>query len=157
MRLQIKVFGVALATFASLAVADAIEATKVLQKVAHRTPWNSKSAITVDIDCDGKADYVLLSQTKDRATVGLVLGKAKGQKVFVQNIAIAKPMQESLCASPAELESESLDYDPTDAVGKLPGFKPSETCSAFILSGGECDSFHFYWDHQHHRLTWWRL
>lgn len=157
MRSLISSLSLALVSFASLAFADATDATKTLQKVVPSVPWSSQSAIAVDIDCDGKTDYVLLSQTKHRASVGLVLGKTKGRKVFVQEIAIAKPKQESLCAGPAELDSESLDYDPTDAVGDLPGFKSSKTCSAFVLSGGECDSFHFYWDHQHHNLTWWRL
>jgi hypothetical protein len=128
-----------------------------LKKIAPKADWAVEKALKVDIDCDGKRDYVFLSQNQKYAQIGLVLGRKDGQSVFIQKIPFNKPNQDSLCEAPASIESESLDYDPTGAVGELPGFVPSKSCSSFILAGGECDVFHFFWNHKNNKPEWWRL
>ena len=117
--------------------------------------WSSHP-IQVDIDCDGKQDYVFLAQDAKSASVGVVLGRATSP-ITVRSFAVSSSDQDDLCAVPATIEPESLDYDPTDAVGELPGFARSKRCTAFVLSDGQCDPFHFFWNKKTGRLDWWRL
>lgn len=129
---------------------------QALQRLQHHAPqphWQAKSALRVDIDCDGRPDYVFLAQTPRQAVVGIVFGRP-GLAPFTQRIAIGDPQQDSLCAGPAEIVSESLRDLPPDGAA---GFRTSPTCLAFRLTGGECDAFHFYWDAESKRASWWRL
>ena len=126
-----------------------------LSKAHTEVTW-SNSPIRIDIDCDGKADYAFLAQTPTTAFVGLVRGKPKAA-VAMLKFEVAPDSQGGLCYLPSKIEAESLDYDPTEAVVPLSGFARSNTCNGFTLSGGDCDSFHFYWDKNTNRLSWWRL
>lgn len=126
-----------------------------LSKAHPNVVWTN-SPIRIDIDCDGNADYAFLAQTPSTAFVGLVRGKPK-TAVAMLKFEASPGSQAGVCYLPAKIEAESLDYDPTDAVGSLPGFSRSKTCTGFTLSGGECDLFHFYWDKHTNRLSWWRL
>lgn len=146
----------------TVAIAASTEtANEVLQLVSKRMPdaeWDKKSIIEVDINCDGKKDYAILGKSERGITVALVVGPvSKKSRIESFNFLVGKHSQNSLCQLPAKLRVESLDYDPTEAVGKLPGFRSSKTCNAFGLADDACDSFHFYWDHQANALTWWRL
>lgn len=146
---------------AFVAIADSTETTnEVLQLVSKRmtdVKWDKKSIIEVDINCDGKKDYAILGKSKQGVTVSLVVGPVSKKSRIESFEFHVGNSQDNLCQLPATLQVESLDYDPTEAVGKLPGFKPSKKCMAFVLSDDACDSFHFYWDHQANALTWWRL
>lgn len=133
------------------------EALKKLKQTVPKTKWSEKTALKIDIDCDGKSDYVFLSQNREAAQVGLVLGRNKGKSVFTQKIAFKGDSQNCLSIPPAIIMTESLDYDPTDAVGELPGFIRSKSCNAFALGAGGSDAFHFFWNHKHDKLEWWRL
>lgn len=141
--------------------ASAETAKELLQLVSKRmseVKWDKKSIIEVDINCDGKKDYAILGKSKQVITVALLVGPvSKKSRIESFNFLVGKHSQDSLCQLPAELRIESLDYDPTEAVGKLPGFRSSKTCNAFGLADNACDSFHFYWDHQTNSLAWWRL
>ena len=146
----------ALALLSTNVLASEADALKRLQQASPDHIWDSASALRIDIDSDGKPDYVFLSQDSKSATVGLVLGKM-GAGVLVQTFPIGDPSQDSLCSAPAGISRESLNYDPTDAVGEIPGFKRSRTGVAFLLGGGECDVFHFFWNTVTKKLDWWRL
>jgi hypothetical protein len=126
-----------------------------LSKAHPDVVWTN-SPIRIDIDCDGNADYAFLAQTPSSAFVGLVRGKPKSV-VAMLKFEASPGSQGGLYYLPAIIEVESLDYDPTDAVGPLPGFFRSQSCTGSRISGGECDSFHFYWDKRTSRLSWWRL
>jgi len=146
----------ALALLATGVHATEADALKLLQRASPNFVWDPSSALKIDIDADGKPDYVFLSQDAKSATVGLVLGKA-GRSVLVQTFPIGDPSQDSLCAAPAGIARESLDHDPTDAVGAIPGFRRTKSGVGFILGGGECDVFHFFWNTKTNKLDWWRL
>lgn len=146
----------ALALLTTSVMASESDALKSLQKASPDHIWDRESALKVDIDSDGKPDYVFLSQDSRSATVGLVLGQ-RGLRVIVQTFPIGDTSQDSLCAAPAGIGKESLDYDPTDAVGPIAGFRRSRVGTAFILGGGECDVFHFFWNTETNKLDWWRL
>ena len=146
----------------SVAIAASTEtANEVLQLVSKRmtnVELDNKSIIAVDINCDEKKDYAILGKSKQGVTVALVVGPvSKKSRIESFEFLVGKQSQDCLCQLPAILKAESLDYDPTEAVGKLPGFKPSKKCIAFALADDACDSFHFYWNHQANALTWWRL
>jgi hypothetical protein len=57
--------------------------------------------------------------------VGLV--RAAGQNPEVLDFAVDGRIQEAICAEPAKLVVESLDYDPTEDVGPIDGFRRSGT------------------------------
>jgi hypothetical protein len=133
-------------------------ALEALKRAEPKYPWTQAGALEIDMDCDGKVDHVFLLQTSTVAHVGLVLGRQQGKRVFSWTVPIGVSEQDSLCEAPASIDVESLNYKPpVEAVGPVPGFSRSKTCTAFVLSGGECDPFHFYWDHKKQRPDWWRL
>jgi hypothetical protein len=137
-------------------LASESDALKRLQRASPNHMWDRSGALTIDIDSDGKPDYVFLSQDSKSATIGLVLGK-RGLRVLVRSFPMGDPLQDGLCATPAGIAKESLDYDPTDDVGANAGFRRSKTGTGFILGGGECDVFHFFWNTKTDNLDWWRL
>ncbi len=130
-----------------------LQALNRLQQTAPQQIWQAQRPLQVDIDCDGRPDFVFLSQTRQQAMVGIVFGNRR-LPVFTQSIAIGDPQQDSLCDGPAEIASDSLRELPPDGA---PGYRTSKTCRAFRLVGGECDAFHFYWDASNKRPAWWRL
>jgi hypothetical protein len=145
-----------------VAEAKAAEATnEIFQIVSKRMQniiWDETSIVEVDINCDGKKDYAILGKSRQGVTVALVVGPvSKESKIQSLKFLVGKRSQDSLCQLPAKLRIESLDYGPTEAVGKLPGFRSSKECNAFGLTDDTCDSFHFYWNHQTNTLDWWRL
>jgi hypothetical protein len=107
------------------------------------------------VDCDGKADRVSVSQDKHSALVKVMFGDTK-RKPAVFRFRADPGSQNAACAMPVHLEAESLDYDPHEDSGDLPGFRRSKTCKAFSLVDDECDSIHFYWNHDAQQLVWWR-
>jgi hypothetical protein len=145
-----------------VAEAKSTEATdEIFQIVSKRMKnaiWDKTSIVEVDINCDGKKDYAILGISKQGVTVALVVGPvSKESKIQSLEFRVGKHSQDSLCQLPVKLRIESLDYDPTGAVGKLQGFRSSKKCNAFGLTDDICDSFHFYWNHQAKTLNWWRL
>lgn len=120
--------------------------------------WNKKSIIEIDINCDGSKDYAMLGKSKQGVTVALIVGPfSEKSRMESFEFFVGKPRQNSLCVLPARLKIESLDYDATEMVGQLPGFRRSKKCNGFCLADNTCDSFHFYWNHQTNTLAWWRL
>ncbi|AIF45961.1 hypothetical protein [Dyella japonica] len=146
----------ALALLATCVLASESDALTRLQRTSSGHIWDRDSVLKIDIDSDGKPDYVFLSQDSKSASVGLVLGQ-RGRRVIVHTFPIGDPSQDSLCAAPAGIAKESLDYDPTDEVGAISGFRRSKAGTAFILGEGECDLFHFFWNTKTNNLDWWRL
>lgn len=157
MRITLVLSFVALVAVAPSHPGETTEAHALSRLKQHnaRLAWSPKP-IQVDIDCDGKQDYVFLAQDAESASVGVVLGR-EAASISVRRFAVSSSDQDDLCAVPATIEPESMDYDPTDAVGKLPGFVRSKQCTAFVLSDGQCDPFHFFWNKKTGRLDWWRL
>ena len=111
--------------------------------------------LIVDIDCDGKPDKVSLSQSTESAKVRVIFGnRLHKPATFSFNASRGRP--DAFCTLPVRVQAESLDYDPSEAVGKIPGFQRSKTCLAFALADDQCDSLHFYWNHKTKKLEWWR-
>ena len=141
--------------FSVAASAGQLEALDTLKQVAPTLSWDAKSGTAIDIDCDEHTDYVFLSQAKDKATIGIVLGRSQNPKVYTQAIEMGNGA-DKLCAGTAKIYAESLDYNPKYVTWKkVKGFKRS-TCMAFRLSSEKCKPFHFFWSTETNGPSWWR-
>lgn len=132
----------------------------VLPKLKQLKPeavWDTRSAVSMDIDCDGQPDLAILGRAPDRLFVAFFHGPVKaGMRPEILYFAPGHD-QENVCSLNARVEPASLDYDPVEQeAGELPGFRRSAQCKAFTLADQECDSFNFYWNHDSGRLNWWR-
>jgi len=116
--------------------------------------WDAKSDLRADLDCDGHSDQAFLGRNAGRVYVGVV--RAAATKPEILDFAVDAGIQEVICAEPANLVVESLDYDPAEVLGPIDGFRRSRTCKGLKLSGGECDSVHLFWNHASKSLDWWR-
>jgi hypothetical protein len=121
--------------------------------------WDTKSAVRADVDCDGKPDTV-------------AAGYAKGPTVWIGVVSASKDAgsnrlrlfhfpafetanEDAFCSAPVMISTSKLDCKVED--GRLPGCRTQHDCSEFAVVDGQCDSFHFYWDSRHHKLSYWRL
>jgi hypothetical protein len=128
-------------------------ALDTLRVAAPDVVWDT-SAVNADINGDGVADFAHLGRARGRVYVGLVLAGSK--TIDMLDFAVSSAIQEAICSEPAALSAEATNY-PLEEIGPLEGFRPSTRASGLRLAGGECDSIHLYWDHDHNRLGWWRL
>jgi len=140
---------------AEITSAQPLQPIQVLSAAAPDVAWSAGSHLTADFDCDGRADHAFLGRSAGRVYVGLVRDASPEPEVL--DFAVDSGVQAAICGEPAELAVESLDYDPTEAVGPIEGFMRSQSCKGLRLSGGECDSVHFFWNHKTRELNWWRL
>ncbi|TAM78719.1 MAG: hypothetical protein EPN47_20240 [Acidobacteria bacterium] len=137
------------------------EQERVLQLLHKKAPnviWGGASLLRGNFNPDDKIDYALLGQEgKNRVFVGVVYSplEPKGQ-VDILEFGVGQD-QGSLCRLPAQLKLESLDYGPSDEVGKISGFRRSSKVMGLNLADGDCDSFHLFWNYQSHHIDWWRL
>jgi len=117
----------------------------------------SESLVNGDIDCDGKNDIAKTVHTKNKVKVIVELGNGKNSNELI--FGLGKSLyQDHLCGNKGSLNSETLEKDLSMMLGKNPeGYKPSSSCIGLRLSGGECDSFHIFWNHKTNQLNWWRL
>jgi hypothetical protein len=133
---------------------DASTPPKKLVDLLPGTQWEAR-VLTLDCDCDGRNDRAYLGRFKGHVLVGFA--SAAGSSVDFLEFSVDAGAQAAICREPAKLEVESLDYDPTEAVGKIEGFVRSKTCKGLRLSGGECDAIHIFWNRKTKSLDWWRL
>ena len=113
-----------------------------LSEADSKVRWDGKSDLRADFDGDGRPDQAFLGRKAGRVYVGVV--RAAAQQPEVLDFAVDAGAQKAICAEPAKLVVESLDYDPTDAVGPIEGFRRSRTAKGLRLSGGDCDSIHLF-------------
>ena len=125
----------------------------VLRHSRPSTSWDSASAKTADVDCDGKPDTVMLGSDKGKVVVGVVWGTHKQPQLFV--FPIRRDQQDGFCVAPKRIEVTPIDCESDE--GSLPGCQATKGCKAFSLSDDECDPFNFYWDAARKKLAWWRM
>jgi hypothetical protein len=90
--------------------------------------WLEQSQVQDDFDCDGRPDVAYLGHQDSDVLVGIV-GTSAGE-AQVLRFGVAAGRQDAICAEPATLTVESMDYDPADdpELGSIEGFIPSATC-----------------------------
>jgi hypothetical protein len=129
---------------------------KALTSAAPEVKWDPNTRLRADLDCDGAPDQAFLGRAGGRVYIGVL--RAGDPRPAILDFGISTGMQNAICAEPAVLALERLDYDPAEVVGALPeGFRRSKTCRGLDLSGGDCDSIHVFWNHKRGRFGWWRL
>lgn len=111
--------------------------------------------VVADVDCDGTPDKIVLRQDSKQVRVDITFGALR-RKPAAFTFAVSSGTEAGVCSIPVRLEIESLDYDPSDAVGHVEGFSRSMTCKGFVLDDDRCDPVHFYWNRKTKRLAWWR-
>jgi hypothetical protein len=130
-----------------------VNALEIAKAREPKVAWNGKGLLRADIDCDGTEDYALEGRKGKDVLVMVILGPAtQKSKVSTEEF----PADE-LCGEPIALTLESLDYDPGEEIGELPGFERSRKCKGLNLGSGECDAVHFFWNHKTAALDLWRL
>ena len=117
----------------------------------------SESLVKGDVDCDGINDIAKTVHTKNTVKVIVELGNGKKSNELIFGLGNSI-YQDHLCGNKGTLNSETLEKDLSEMIGENPeGYKPSNYCIGLQLSGGECDSFHIFWNHKTKELNWWRL
>ena len=134
------------------------EVFHLVHKKMPQVNWDQASLLKGNFNPDGKSDYALLGQEGESKVFVAVIYSPVEPNAQVDILEFGVGQDEgSLCHLPAQLKRESLDYDPSDEVGKIPGFRRSRKVMGLNLSDGDCDAFHLFWDYQSRRFSWWRL
>ena len=121
-----------------------------LEQADPRVRWEQRSMLRDDFDCDGVADLAALGRVEQKIVVGLA--RAAVDSPDLLEFAIDPAAQAGICTEPASLSIEPQDRPD----GELEGFRPSRSCKGLVLSDGECDPVHIYWNHERKRPGWWR-
>ena len=132
-----------------------VSALAALSAADRTVRWVADSTLIGDFDCDGTADSAFVGRGPTEIHVGVV-GGARGAPTVLR-FAIGADQQAGVCTAAAVLAFESLDYDPAQLVGPLEGFQRSVRCKGLLLSDGQCDAVHIYWNDASRQFDWWRL
>ena len=131
-------------------------AMAALRKADHGVVWDTKSAITVDVTCDGKPDLVIVGQKRSMGVVAVVPNVGSPEKPIVSEFPTdGANQQDGFCGRSLKVYLEPRDCrwenDP------ISGCKVVKGCKAFRVDDGDCDAFHFYWNNKAKQLTYNRL
>ena len=129
---------------------EGLQAQQKLSAAMPAVRWIAKSVVVGDIACDRRADRAYLGRASGKIYVGLV--RASTGQPEILEFGIDPSRQDGICALPAKLALESLDYD----LNEVKGFERSRICKGLVLTGGDCDPVHLFWNHVTKRLKWWR-
>lgn len=116
-----------------------------------------RDEVRVDLDGDGSAETVSLSQHPGRVVL-LVRGPALVGSTQTLSFGVDPARQDAVCGLPVVLEITEPDCRP-DGLGDgvLEGCSAKPLSKDLSLSDGMCDSIHMYWNHERRQLWWWRL
>ena len=117
--------------------------------------WEPQSVLVGDVDCDGVPDSAFVGRSPSSVHVGLIRTNTPTAALLAFGTH-GSAVQDEVGSAKARLTLESLDYDPSEAVGTIEGFQRSKVCNGLNLGDGESDSMHIFWNRTSHRLEWWR-
>jgi len=129
-------------------------AFSLLESQQPSAQWDIASAIQGDFDCDRRSDFAFLGTAGGDVYIGMVRGA--NEEITTLRFPTSGQSQDALCPGRPKLAPEPLDYDPTESVGRVPGFVRSKNCMGLVLRAGECDDIHIFWNRDAGRLDWWR-
>jgi hypothetical protein len=111
--------------------------------------WRPKSVLTADFSCRGRREQAILGVTSKEIVVAVFLNGTNAKPEVLRYSAAVRD------AGQAKLTFESLNFDPDQDTGPLPGFKRSRTCKGLNLSDDQTDSAHIYRNHDAKRFDDW--
>ena len=113
--------------------------------------------LRVDLDGDGAPERVQLDQANTQVTI-TVESQTLAEGVQTLNFGVDPARQDAVCGLPVTLTPAAADCAP-EALGAqaLPGCINNPAARDLILSDGQCDAIHMYWNHDTLRLAWWRM
>lgn len=117
--------------------------------------WEPQTVLAGDFDCDGVPDSAFVGRSPSSVHVGLIRTNTPTPALLAFGTH-GSVVQDEVGSAKARLTLESLDYDPSEAVGAIEGFQRSKACKGLNLGDGESDSMHIFWNRKSHRLEWWR-
>ena len=97
--------------------------------------WVEPSTAKDDFDCDGRADIAYLGRDESDVLVGIVAASKDDPRIL--RFGVAAGRQDAICAEPAILRIESMDYDPAEPLPRRAKDcnSPAANATAFIFSG----------------------
>ncbi len=138
-------------------VGDGDYAFALLSEQVSTVVWDAHTRITIDINCDGNADFAFLGAAGNEVAIAIMIGPiAEATRAQYQIFKVGQRDRASLCKAPVALRRESSSDSLTEAMGPLPGYRPSAQCPAFALDDPKCGAIHFYWNSHSNSVGWWR-
>ena len=136
------------------------EAVRAADSIAAADPsvrWDRDTLVAGDFNADGRPDFTIVGYKGEVLVLAIRASSAKDRayRNDFQNFGIDPSIQAALCEAPAKLSVGEQFCRPMDE--PLSGCRESKIARSLILSGGDCDSIHLFWNHQTHRMEWWRL
>jgi len=123
----------------------------------HASPYEWPAALVVqaDLDRSGQLDTAQLGVAAE--SVGLFV-KIDSSPLPIIEIPIDSSQQFGICPGAAPgISVVPQSEAPLNALGETPrGYEICPECVEIVVSGGECDALHFYWDTVKNELSWWR-
>ncbi|WP_271007714.1 hypothetical protein [Paucibacter sp. B51] len=132
-------------------------AVRSMTSLKPSTTWDTSTLVRGDFNGDGLPDWAMVGYRSTRIELGVRLSARRPAKVRTQflEFGIGSELQAAICDRPARLQVEAQFCHPMDEA--LPGCKPSKHANSIILSGGDCDPIHLYWNSDTRTMDWWRL
>ena len=149
--------------------ADAQTKTTVFSILSKKEPtveWNAKSQISGDFDYDGTIDYALRGRKGKFFVLGIVKGALSGKSKYrTMKFGEDAGDQGSLCSVKSaiitvdDINKDYVDfaseYLEADYARRLRSV--SKNSKGIVISDGNCDAFHIFWDKKYKLFTWWRV
>ena len=133
----------------SLSAAQLPSVSQAASKFVPGVTWRPNSILTADFSCRGRQEQAILGVTAREIVIAVFLnGPAEAPEVLRYSADVRD-------ARDAKLTLESLDYEPKDDIGDLPGFRRSRTCQGLNVTDDKIDSAHIYWNHEAKRFSDW--
>ncbi len=153
-RWKVLLFTAVVVLGASAKAGSAQSAVRALRKAHPEITWNVKSAVSADVNCDGKPEVIVLGADKNDRVVVAIVSSGDPRQQQLLSFPIRSSTQDGFCSVPNRVEISPLECRSEE--GTLPGCKQVAGCQEFAVSDGMCDGFNFYWDASQKRLAWWR-
>jgi hypothetical protein len=117
--------------------------------------WRPSLTVEADLDRNGQMDSARLGIAAESIRL-LVTVNSKPMPVI--DIPVDGSKQFGICpGSVPGISVLTQSNAPLNVLGELPqGYEICPDCIEIVITGGECDSLHFYWDTTTNQLAWWR-
>jgi len=117
-----------------------------------------KSIFSMDIDCDGIAENVTLEISEQNFVVSVVTS-SNGKSTSLTFGLDQPSRQDAICGTSPMLSARTAETEEghINMFGEIvDGYNYSPACKELIVSGGDCDPIHVFFDHKRDTLNWLR-